>query len=255
MKTINMNIDVIFTPSQINENELKDKSAIIIDVLRASTTISVAIQNGCKDVIPTDDIEQALRLSTSLFEETTILCGERNGKLIPGFDLGNSPTEYAQEVIKDKTLIYASTNGSVALVKSRFSKQGFVCGFVNISEVAQKIVKNVLSKGEDVIIICSGKLDEFSMEDTVCAGMLIDKIKKLLPKNSRVNLNDSARASLILYKGQKKDLLKMLKESDHGKYLIEIGMGGDLEICASVDSLKIVPVLVNGIVKDSGKVY
>jgi 2-phosphosulfolactate phosphatase len=238
-----MRIDVVFTPNQLNEKEFRDKIVVVIDVLRASTTICMALHNGAKKIIPVDDVEQALKLQSNLFESVPLLCGERGGKIIPGFDLGNSPLEYTEDKISDRTLIFASTNGSAALVKSKQAKLGFVCGFVNLSP----IVKFLNHQPDDILFLCSGKLNEFCLEDAVCAGMVIDQLGTGNPK-ARVELSDSARAAKILYQSSKKDLLKMLTESEHGKYLISIGMKDDLPICQQVDSIKILPVIQNGVV-------
>lgn len=240
-----MNIDVFFMPLQItDELNLQGKAVIVVDVLRASTTIATALKNGARVIIPTASIENAMKYASTLEPDSFLLCGERGGKIIDGFDLGNSPLEYSEEKVKGKTLIYASTNGSVAITKTKYAKLSVIAGFVNISEV----VKFVSENSDNVLILCSGKLNSFCIEDTVCAGMIISLLMKGKAKKS-FKLSDSANASLKLYKSYRENLLEMLWESEHGKFLIELGFEEDLKIASEVDSILILPIYSDGVVK------
>jgi 2-phosphosulfolactate phosphatase len=230
-----MRIDLHLTPLLVDDLSLREKTVVVIDVLRASTTIVTALSNGAREVIPVATVESAVKISGTLHDGGTLLGGERHGKKIEGFDLGNSPAEYTSEKVNGKAIVFSSTNGSQALVRARYARELMLCGFVNIS-----IVAGALRAGAgDVSIVCAGRNGAFSMEDTVCAGMLIARIMDGVTQE--VSLSDSARASQSLYKSFGRSLLKMLRSSDHGRYLLEIGFGGDLAVCASVDAL---PLLV-----------
>lgn len=235
---MNMRIDLYFTPNEVKEEELVNRDVLIIDVLRASTTIAYALHNGCKDIIPSNSIDKAIELCKKIGRDSALLCGEREGKKIEGFDLGNSPSEYQVDKIKDKTLIFATTNGSKAIVKGSSANSLIVGSFVNI----QSVFNYISSKFNDLAIICSGKLEKFSIEDAVCGGLFINTF---LEKGS-YELNDAAYASLKLYQAQKDDLLGMLKSSSHGKYLIELGFEKDLELCSELNSLQVIPILNQG---------
>src|SRR3972149_7806216 len=113
-----MKLDLLFLPSEIRNSDLEEKTVIVIDVLRASSTIVTALNNGAKDIIPVESQEDATRLMQEIGRKYVLLCGEKGGQKIEGFDFGNSPYEYTQEVIQDKTLIFCSTHGSRAIVKA-----------------------------------------------------------------------------------------------------------------------------------------
>lgn len=241
-----MKIDVCFNAHQVDELQLRDKTVVVIDILRASTTVATALANGAREVIPVASIESAVKISGSLFGEVTLRGGERNGKIIEGFNLGNSPQEYTEATVRGKSIIFCTTNGSMAMSKARYARNLVIGSFVNISAV----VDFLRELGDDVILLCAGKataLRSFSLEDAVCAGMIVHRMTA--EKSASVELTDSSRAAAALHKAYGKGLLKMLKGSDHGQYLIEIGFASDLKLCAAVDSIPVVPVQVGTVVK------
>ena len=235
-----MRLDVSFTPEPFEELQLRDKHVVVIDVLRASTTITAALANGAREIIPVASVESAVKISGSLFGEVTLRGGERNGKMIEGFNLGNSPTEYSAATVKGKSIIYCTTNGSVAMSKSRYARSLLVASFVNMSTVANALAE----RGEDMLLMCAGNLSapgHFSLEDAVCAGMIIHRLEQNGASN--LVLTDGSRAALALYKAHGRSPLKMLRTSDHGVHLTEIGFGDDLKVCAAVDSVPVLPTL------------
>lgn len=242
------NINVILIQSVIHDDiQLKDKNVIILDVLRATTTITTALANGAKEIIPTESIATAVRVAKG--SKNSLLCGERNGKIVDGFNLGNSPFEYSPEAVKDKSLIFSTTNGTLAIIKSKFAKNCILCSFLNISA----IVEFVNDINEDFTIICSGKLNDFCLEDVVCAGLLLNK----LSAGRSINMKDSEIAALNLCNDlamlmnvpSQDKILKMFQLSEHGKYLSSIGFEKDLEFCSKIDSYPLIPIYRNGVVK------
>ena len=241
-----MKIEVFFSPAGIDELGMRGRNVIIIDVLRATTTICTALSNGAREVIPTSDIENATKISSNLSSDSRLLGGERQGKKIDGFDLGNSPAEYTPEKVRNKSIIFTTTNGAGAIHKCRYASTALVASFVNITAIVEAIVE----VGGTWTILCSGRQGAFSIEDATCAGMIISKVKEV----TDVDTEDAALTALILYKNFKKSILGMMKKSDHGQYLISIGFLEDLKFCAEVDSVPVVPV-VSGLVvriKQSG---
>ncbi len=234
-------IDVLFSPLLVDELSLRNKNIIIIDVLRASTTIATALYNGAKEVIPVASVESAVKVSGNLFGGAVIRGGERNGKIIEGFNLGNSPLEYTVEAVKGKSIIFCTTNGSPAMVKARYAKNMVIGSFVNMS----KVVQFIRDAQEDVVIICAGKQSAFCMEDAVCAGMMI----KNITDETEIQLNDSAVAAQTLYQTSAKSLLKMIKNCNHGQQLTEIGFQGDLKFCAAIDTIPVLPQLIGNVIK------
>jgi 2-phosphosulfolactate phosphatase len=241
-----MKIDVTFSSGQLDELQLRDKNIIVIDVLRSSTTVAVALHNGAREIIPVSSIESAVKISGSLFGEVTLRGGERNGKMIDGFNLGNSPKEYSFSNVNGKSIIFCSTNGSVAMHKSRYARNLAIASFVNVSVIAEYIREI----GGDILIVCAGRagsMGNFSLEDAVCAGMILTKLQE--DESSLLDLSDSARASLLLYRNLGRSLPKLLKTCDQGLYLTEIGFGEDLKICGAVDSIPVLPVLAGTVIK------
>ncbi|MFZ1320546.1 MAG: 2-phosphosulfolactate phosphatase [Ignavibacteria bacterium] len=241
-------IKILLTQSLIQDDlMLKDKNIIILDILRATTTMTIALANGAKEIIPTENIATAVRVARG--SKNSLLCGERNGKVVDGFKLGNSPAEYTTEVIKDQGLIFSTTNGTLAIIKSKFAKSCVMGSFLNLSALVDYV--NVID--EDFIIICAGKLNEFCLEDTVCAGMILNK----LSAGRELELGDSEIAAMnlcndlamLLNVPSQEKILRMLNISEHGKYLTSIGFGADLETASKLDSYPFIPLFRNGVVK------
>ena len=235
-----MNIHNYFTLNRMNEDQLRGKRVVVIDVLRTCTTIATAMANGCREIIPAESVEAASALATDIDRKSVFLCGEREGKLIDGFDLGNSPREYKEKVIKDTNIVFVSTNGSAALVKSRFAAVTVVCAFVNVTAVTEYLLRD----GGDLHILCAGNQGRFALEDAVCSGMLLAGLQSRLEEN--IKLNDSAVAAEVLFKKYAKRIKALLRNSDHGRYLTAIEFGKDLPVCADVDALNVVPVMREG---------
>ena len=237
-------INLYFTHKHIESAlDLKDKNVVVIDVLRSSTTMIMGLTNGAKEIVPTEDVATAGLIGRNS-EGQSLLCGERNGRVIEGFQLGNSVKEYTAEKVSGKTLIFSTTNGTPALMKAKFARNCIIAGFANLS----RVVDFLFHLNEDFIILCSGKSGEFALEDTVCAGMLISHLIKKTQKQKYI-LTDSSLGAVKLYGTYKISLLKMLHDSEHGKFLISIGSEDDLAACARVDVSAALPILRNGVIK------
>lgn len=217
---------------------------VVIDVLRASTVICTALANGAREVLPFADADRA-HMERRANGKDALLCGERDGVKIAGFDLGNSPSEYTSDVVRGKSLYYASTNGSVALAQSPTGVETIVAGFVNLTAAAEHIDRTGLA----TMIVCSGREGGFSLEDAVCAGALIARLWEV--SEHAEPATDSAYAAQALWDGYKLDPAMSLWQSDHGKYLISLGFGSDLSTCAEIDSIPVVPVVRGGRLVDA----
>ena len=237
-----MKLNVFLSPVIVDELYFTGKTTVVIDILRATSTIVTAISNGAKEVVPVASVEFAVKVSGGMFGGQTLLGGERNTKKIEGFALGNSPFEYSKEIVEGKTIVFFTTNGTKSIAKAKYSENLYTCSFLNISAVA----KHLITLNTDVEIVCAGRNNYFSIEDSVCAGMLISKISKVKEDSF---LNDSGSAVLTLYEKYGANLIKMMRESDHGKILLENGFGADLEYCSSIDILDIIPSYVSGVMK------
>ncbi len=236
-----MKIDCYFTPEPVDELALRDRTVVAIDVLRASTTIITALGNGAREVIPALTVESAMKIAGNLGSGQALLGGERNGKIIAGFHLGNSPAEYTAPRVQGKSIIFTSTNGSQAMVKARHAAELMIGAFVNMSAVTSLSRERT----RDLVLLCSGRNGGFSLEDTVCAGMLIARVSE----KRDASLSDSAVAAVALYRRFGRGILRMMRNSDHGRYLEEIGFGADIRYCASIDSVPVVPLLDGNVIR------
>lgn len=241
-----MNINVIISPSGIEELYFTNKTVVVIDVLRASNTIINALQNGAKEIIPVAAVEFAVKVSGGMFGGQTLLGGERNTKKIEGFALGNSPLEYSKEIVKGKTIVFYTTNGTPAITKGKFSDYLTICSFSNLSTVA----KNLIKRKKDFEILCAGRNNTLSLEDIVCAGSLIEEISKT---KDNLFLTDSAKASVALKKSMGKNIKKMLTKTEHAKLLIKNGFEDDITFCSQLNSSKVLPVFIDNVLKLSIK--
>ncbi len=237
-----MKLNVFLSPVIVDELYFTGKTTVVIDVLRATSTIITAINNGAKEIVPVASVEFAVKVSGGMFGGQTLLGGERNTKKIEGFALGNSPFEYSSEIVNAKSIVFYTTNGTKSIAKAKYSENLICASFLNISS----IINYLISLNKDVEIICSGRNNYFSLEDSVCAGMLVSKLQNHF---GDIELNDSAKASKILYEQFGKNILSMLYQSDHGKILIENGFESDLEYCSKVDMFDTIPYYTNGVLK------
>jgi 2-phosphosulfolactate phosphatase len=248
-----LKINLIPTHSLVTDDlVLKDKNIVIVDVLRATSTMLVALANGAKEIIPAESVTTAAKIAKGI-GKSGLLCGERGGKIIEGFALGNSPFEYTKEAVKNKSLIFSTTNGTVSMHKARYAKNFVLASFLNISVVAEYL--NILN--EDFTIICSGKLNNFCLEDFVFSGALISKLFKLGKNKNRYEISDTEIAAKTLSKSlvyvsselNKQKITDMLNISEHGSYLKSLGFESDLEFCSGIDTYPYLPVLNKGLIK------
>lgn len=237
-----MKINVLLTHLIYDELYFTGKTIVVIDVLRATSTIVNALNNGAREIIPVASVEFAVKVSGGLFGGHTLIGGERNTKKIDGFALGNSPLEYTPETVNGKSIILFTTNGSKAITKAKFSEDLFVCSFLNVTAIANYLV----SLNKDFEILCAGMANTMSMEDTICAGRLISEIEKI---HDDVNLSDSAKASVALDKSFGNNVEDMLKNTEHGKILLDNEFGEDIKFCGTPNICDIIPYLTNNTIR------
>ena len=237
-----MKVNVLLSPNNVGELYFTSKTTVVIDVLRATSVIVQALNNGAKEVIPVGSIDFAMKISVNAHGGQTLLCGERNTKMIDGFDLGNSPHDYTKGLVHRKSIILFTTNGSKAIVKAKYSQKLLVASFNNLSAIAERLI----DLGSDVEIVAAGSNGMFCIEDTICSGALIQTMKSL---KEDIEITDAGWASLVLNDQFGSDVGKMLRESEHGKILIGNGFEEDLAFCSERDNMPIVPFYKGGEIK------
>ena len=236
------NLETLFIPDEIKNTELAGKLVVIIDVLRASSTIVTALANGCLGFIPILSPGQAKKKAQQFEKERVLLGGEREGIKIEGFDLGNSPREYKREAVKDKTIIFSTTNGVKTLEMVKGAHRIIIGSFLNLQAVCNYCTNY---KG-DILLICAGKDGRFSLEDTACAGMIINSLRDIFPGGHQES--DANLTAQLLYEKFGNNILEILRKSQHGRYLESIGLGEDLKFCSQLDFFHIVPIFRDGII-------
>jgi 2-phosphosulfolactate phosphatase len=238
-----MEIDLRLLPTSPDSGVLSTRSVVVLDILRATSVIVQALARGAKEFIPVRKVEEAFDVKRKFPPGTTLLGGEKDTRPIEGFDLGNSPREYVTEKVRDKRVILRTTNGSQAFHLVSSAREVMVGSFFNVEATARRCVEF----GINLLIFPSGDEGTFSLEDTVCGGMIIDRILRI--KGKKVTLTDASNAALILFKRFENNLVEVFHLSHHGKKLIRLGRGEDLPYCAQTNLFSIVPVLRDGVIK------
>ena len=233
-----MRVDVYFTPQEVGPADVAGRVVAVVDVLRASTSIAVALDNGARAVIPLASSEEVVSRAKNLARSEVKLAGERRSQQISGFDYGNSPLEFSKENVDGKTILMSTTNGTNAILAVQGARDVLIASYVNFTAVLS-MLRAALRGGTDVAIVCAGQEKHFSLEDSACAGRLVQHITE---KQSKAEINDAANAAMAIDKKFGTSLKKLFKASSHGAALVEAGFGGDLEFCSEVDSCSVVPV-------------
>ena len=240
-----MHIHIQLLPFPPAPNLVSDRVVAVIDILRATSVMVQAISQGASEIIPVETVEKAFQLAKTFPPNTTLLGGERESRKIEGFDLGNSPREYQGEKVRGKRLILTTTNGTKAFHAVSSGKKVLVGSFLNIGAVAEKCFE----LNQDLLIYLSGDEGNFSLEDTVCGGMLIDRIIK---KGKRpFSLTDASCSAHILFQKFEANIVESFNLSHHGRDLVNRGFEKDLPYCARVDMTNVVPVFKDGVIKIS----
>lgn len=224
-----MKISLIPSVEYIKEDEIRGKTVVIIDVLRATSVITTALSNGALEVIPKLEIEDALDRR----KENCLLGGERKALKIQGFDLSNSPLDYAKDKVEGKTIILSTTNGTRAILHSLFADKIVIGSMVNGRAVAQYIHK----ENKDTVIVCAGTYGKFSLDDFLCAGKIIFDCKEI----GDIEVEDLAATAYMAYRDNRTDTLSYISMASHYKYLITIGLLEDIKYCFTEDLFDIVP--------------
>jgi len=234
-----ISIDVVASAGCVNEKALTGSVPVVIDVLRATSVMVTAFEHGIKKIIPVLTPGEAFEMKKTLTTEAVLLGGERDAELIPGFDLDNSPYSYMNSDLKDKILIITTTNGTSAIKAAEPAGDVLIASFLN----AGAVVKS-LESVEKLTLICSGTNGEYTIEDGLCAGYLIDRLKRM----TEIKLTDLAHTVHAFYLMSRTDMRKAASVAKHFKVLEQKGFERDLEYCFKTGMSNIVPVYRNGII-------
>ena len=225
-------VDVVLTADSITAQQARGKLCVVVDVLRATTTIAAALFAGCPAVIPAETPEEARESARA---RGCLLGGERESVRLEGFDFGNSPLEYTPEKIAGRPIAFTTTHGTRAMRACDACETLVTASFVN-RDSALRFLKQ---SRNDILIVCAGTRGEPSIEDTACAGMLIDSLGASPAPSSE------AREAVAIWNRHRDNLAAMMKEEGpHGRSLVELGFGGDVDFAASLNKCDVLPVRV-----------
>jgi 2-phosphosulfolactate phosphatase len=229
----NMQVQVISSVNEASSARFHHKTAIVIDVLRATSTIITALAAGALSVIPAETVMEARALQ----RPGDLLGGERFCRKIAGFDLGNSLDEYSEQIVAGRRIVLTTTNGTRAIHKSMRADHVLTASMLN----AEACARAAIELRRDVVILCAGSHDEFAIEDGLCAGLVLDKLHNI--SGTALEMDDFGTAMLSLYRNRSALIKETMMNGMSGKRLLKLGMKRDIEACSSVDIYQVVPRL------------
>ena len=229
-------VEVCFAPCDFHQYEEGFDLVVVIDVLRATSAICTAIEHGVKGIIPVATLEEAKDYQNKGY----IAAAERNGAIVEGFDLGNSPYSYMEPELKGKTVALTTTNGTKA-IRIAEQKETVVIGSLNNLE---SLCNWLVKQDRDVLVLASGWKDKFNLEDTICGGAIADM---LLESGKFRSDEDSSIAAKFIYRSAKENMFAYLKASSHRRRLRALNLNADVSYCLTPNNLTAIPVLKDGI--------
>lgn len=230
-----MRIDVAFSPAEVR-GAVGRRIVVVIDVLRAGSTIVEALVNGARSVLPVATVDEAVRKAEELGRDNVVLCGERESLPIRGFHLGNSPQEFTRPRVDDRALIMTTTNGTVAVLAAAGASRCYIASILNVGAVARRLAQHA---EEDALLLCAGKEGGFAAEDALCAG----RITRRLREHCRIVLGNDAAVTAVRLTGKRPVAARALARTAAGRQLRQIGRAEDIVFCAQEDRHDSVPVL------------
>lgn len=228
-------IEVCFTPGEYAYYKDEFEIVVVIDVLRATSAMCAAFDNGILSIIPVPTIEEALE-----YKKKGYLVGaERKGQIVEGFDFGNSPFSYMKEEFRGKEVVLTTTNGTKSLEVAKDAETVVVGSFLNLTALSKWLSK----QDKNILCLCSGWQDKFNLEDTICAGAISDF---LISTGNFISIEDSSIAAKYLFLSAKDNYLGYLKSSSHRRRLKHLNLNEDIKYCLTPDQTDVIPILVNG---------
>ena len=234
-----MKLDVVYGPAGLTSSEVQGRTAFMIDILRATTTMCAALSHGARAIVPAASPDEALRLAHTLGSTDVLLAGERHCVRIPGFHLGNSPREMTGDVVRGKTIVLTTTNGTGALLACQGAAGVYPAAAANLTLAAER-AGEVLAQEGDLLVVCSGREGGFSLDDAYCAGRLV--AAALGSRRPRRGMNDAAVAALDLVRRYGDRWDRPLRYSRAGRELIRLGFRDDVVEAGRPDAYPVLPL-------------
>ena len=230
-------VEVCFMPGQYPLYAQDMGIVVVIDVLRATSAMVAAFENGIDRIIPVATIEEAAQY---IGRSGYIAAAERNGEVVHGFQYGNSPLAYVGQDLRGQTIVMTTTNGTKAINLARNARKMVIGAFLNITALTEWLVK----QDDNILLLCSGWKDKFNLEDSVFAGAVMDK---LLESGKFGVEEDSSIAAKYLYMAAKENYLSILKAAPRRKRLEQLRLFDDVKFCLTPDQSRVIPELKDGV--------
>lgn len=225
-----LKLEVCLTPALLPLYDIDDRIVVVIDVLRATSSMCYAFHNGAASIVPVASVEEC----RSYAGKDYLLCAERDGKVVEGFDAGNSPFSFEKDRVEGKNIVLTTTNGTKAIQLSRSSKQVLIGSFLNLDSLCSYLK----AANSHVLLLCAGWKDKFNLEDTLFAGSVVQQLKGQFELAC-----DAAVAAEDIYEFAKNDLRGYLHKSSHSHRLAELNIEEDVLFCLKMNQTDVIPVL------------
>ncbi|MGI6175919.1 MAG: 2-phosphosulfolactate phosphatase [Christensenellales bacterium] len=235
-----MRLNTYAAATHVLDKDVRDHTVLVVDTLRATSTMITACSNGCREIIPASEVDEALQVARTIGEHV-LLGGERDTYIVPGFDLSNSPLEYTKETVKDKVLIMTTSNGTNAINRMRSAKHLLISALINDAASAREAV----ALGKNTTIVCAGTGGKASWDDLITAGAIITRILSL---GGEWELDDLARMCKVIYEQHKDDIFGALKGTLHFEHLLQKGWEEDVRYCCQSGIIDVVPRYTDGMI-------
>lgn len=232
-----MKVTTLLSPAMFESSitDIQHKTIVVIDILRATSTMTVAMENGARAIYPVRDIETASRAGSSF-----VKAGERNGEKVEGFDLGNSPREFNPDIVRNRDIVMTTTNGTRAIAMSENAKEILIASYRNIDAT----LKRVKASGNDVVLFCSGWKDVVNVEDTLFAGELAYKLQQ----SGYEIENDATHVAIAVYLQHQHQPKEIINQASHAQRISRLSADDDIDICLMRNTYHEALKVVDGVV-------
>ncbi|MFN8154290.1 MAG: 2-phosphosulfolactate phosphatase [Bacteroidia bacterium] len=228
-------LEVCFSPALIHLHDISESIVVVIDILRATSSMCVALHHGVRSIVPVSGIDESRAYKAQGF----LIGAERNGEMLEGFDLGNSPFSYMEAQVQGRDVALSTTNGTQAITAAKGAYQLVAGSFLNLDSLCDWLA----SQNRSVLLLCSGWKNSFNLEDTLFAGAVAEKLEPHFGLNK---MRDAVIAAKHLYSLAKNDMFGFLAQSSHRNRLEKLNIEKDIEYCLTLNQAPVIPVLVNG---------
>ena len=235
-----MHVHVALGPVEFASADLAGRAALVVDVLRATTSVVAACAAGCRSIIPVPDEAAARRVAARFPSGECLLAGERGGDPIPGFDLGNSPLEYTRDRVQGRVIVLTTTNGTRAMLAAEGAAAVAVASLTNAAAAARWARET----GADITVLCAGEKGSFCLEDAVCAGFLVEALAAHASNGQR--LSDAAVAARRIAGAYAGRLERLVEDAAWARHLHKAGRTEDFAACLALSTVEQVPVRSGG---------